>query len=92
MELEMTIYGYARVSTDGQSLAAQFTELKGAKCEKIFQEKISGARSDRKQLTKLMALTREGRRIGRHSPRSPSAVNARPSQFAGDNRREGGRL
>src|ERR1700692_1585620 len=56
MESEMAVYGYARVSTDGQSLAAQLAELKSAKCEKIFQEKISGARTDRKQLAKLMAL------------------------------------
>ena len=55
----MAVYGYARVSTDGQSLAAQLAELKAAKCEKIFQEKISGARSDRKQLAKLMALLRK---------------------------------
>ena len=52
----MAVYGYARVSTDGQSLSAQLTELKAAKCEKIFQEKISGARSDRKQLTRLMGF------------------------------------
>ena len=50
----MTIYGYARVSTDGQSLAAQLAELKAADCERIFQEKVSGARSDRKQLARLM--------------------------------------
>src|SRR5260370_11282472 len=56
IEGDMTVYGYARVSTDGQSLSAQLAELKAAKCEKIFQEKISGARSDRKQLTRLMAV------------------------------------
>jgi DNA invertase Pin-like site-specific DNA recombinase len=52
----MAVYGYARVSTDGQSLAAQIADLKAVKCEKIFQEKISGARSDRKQLAKLMSI------------------------------------
>lgn len=56
MEGDVAVYGYARVSTDGQSLAAQQAELKSANCEKIFQEKVSGARSDRKQLARLMAL------------------------------------
>jgi DNA invertase Pin-like site-specific DNA recombinase len=56
----MTVYGYARVSTDGQSLTAQLTELKAANCAKIFQEKISGARSDRKQLTRLMTVLAKG--------------------------------
>src|SRR5476651_2494106 len=60
MEGYMTVYGYARVSTGGQSLSAQLAELKAAKCEKIFQEKISGARSDRKQLTRLMGLLTKG--------------------------------
>jgi DNA invertase Pin-like site-specific DNA recombinase len=56
----MAVYGYARVSTDGQSLPAQLAELKTANCEKIFQEKISGARPDRKQLTRLMAALTKG--------------------------------
>src|SRR3981189_2390354 len=60
MESVMAVYGYARVSTDGQSLAAQIAELKSAKCEKVFQEKISGARSDRKQLGRLMAGLAKG--------------------------------
>src|SRR6202158_1099355 len=60
MERVMAIYGYARVSTDGQSLTAQITELKAAKCEKIFQEKISGARADRKQLARLIAIVSKG--------------------------------
>jgi DNA invertase Pin-like site-specific DNA recombinase len=45
------IYGYARVSTDGQSLDAQQAALKAGGAEKVFAEKISGARSDRKALT-----------------------------------------
>jgi DNA invertase Pin-like site-specific DNA recombinase len=56
----MAVYGYARVSTDGQSLTAQLAELKAAKCERIFQEKISGARSDRKQLARVTALLSKG--------------------------------
>jgi hypothetical protein len=52
----MAIYGYARVSTDGQSLVAQIGELKSAKSEKVFQEKISGARSDRKQLGQAIPI------------------------------------
>src|SRR5260370_3773568 len=60
MESDNAVYGYAGVSTDGQSLSAQLAELKAAKCAKIFQEKISGARSDRKQLTRLMAVLAKG--------------------------------
>jgi DNA invertase Pin-like site-specific DNA recombinase len=56
----MAIYGYARVSTDGQSLSAQLTELQIAGCEKIFKEKISGARSDRRQLARLIAVLTKG--------------------------------
>jgi DNA invertase Pin-like site-specific DNA recombinase len=56
----MGVYGYARVSTEGQSLSAQLVELKAAKCTNIFQEKISGARSDRKQLARVMAVLVKG--------------------------------
>jgi hypothetical protein len=59
-EGDMAVYGYARVSTDGQSLSAQLAGLKAAQCENIFQEKISGARSDRKQLARLTAVLAKG--------------------------------
>ena len=52
----MTIFGYARVSTDGQSLSAQIAQLKAAECDKIFREKISGARADRNQLKRLLKI------------------------------------
>ena len=39
----MTIYGYARVSTDGQTLAAQEAALAQAGAAKTFAEKVSGA-------------------------------------------------
>jgi DNA invertase Pin-like site-specific DNA recombinase len=39
MENKM-IVGYARVSTDGQSLEAQHASLKAAGAEKVFAEKI----------------------------------------------------
>jgi DNA invertase Pin-like site-specific DNA recombinase len=51
----MAYFGYARVSTEGQSLTAQVAELKTANCARIFREKVSGARTDRKQLAKLVA-------------------------------------
>ena len=56
----MTLFGYGRVSTDGQSLTAQVAELKAAGCTAIFQEKVSGAKSDRKQLARLIERLGKG--------------------------------
>jgi DNA invertase Pin-like site-specific DNA recombinase len=51
----MTVYGYARVSTDGQSLTSQDVELHAAGCAKVYAEKISGARSsNRPELAKVL--------------------------------------
>ena len=41
------IYGYARVSADGQSVTAQVTQLTKAECAKVFRETASGAKTDR---------------------------------------------
>src|ERR1700736_3059366 len=48
------IYGYARVSTDGQSVDAQVKQLREAGAEKVFRETASGARSDRAQLRRAL--------------------------------------
>jgi DNA invertase Pin-like site-specific DNA recombinase len=56
----MTVYGYARVSTDGQTLAAQDAALHAAGCARVYSEKISGARSDRPQLARLLKAIGEG--------------------------------
>src|SRR5262245_54601517 len=48
------IVGYARVSTDGQSLEVQQAALKAAGATKTYSEKISGAVSDRKALGKAL--------------------------------------
>src|ERR1019366_4855587 len=47
-------YGYARVSTDGQSVAAQLAELTAAGCAKVFRETASGAQTNRAQLRKVL--------------------------------------
>jgi DNA invertase Pin-like site-specific DNA recombinase len=60
MEHGMTTIGYARVSTDGQSLQSQTQALQGVSCARIFAEKISGAYSDRPQLAKALAALSEG--------------------------------
>ena len=54
MGLTMTIYGYARVSTNGQVLAGQEAELMAAGCGKIYRERVSGAKTDRAELGKLL--------------------------------------
>ena len=46
--------GYARVSTYGQSLDAQLEQLRAEGCSKVYREKVSGARADRRELTKLL--------------------------------------
>jgi DNA invertase Pin-like site-specific DNA recombinase len=60
LEHGMTTIGYARVSTDGQTLQAQTEALHQAGCARIFAEKISGAYGDRPQLAKAIAALGEG--------------------------------
>ena len=48
------IVGYARVSTDGQSVKAQIDALTVAGAVKVFREVASGAKTDRAQLRRLL--------------------------------------
>lgn len=56
----MTTIGYARVSTDGQTLDAQQAALRLAGAEKVYSEKISGAVTDRPALAKALAALGNG--------------------------------
>jgi DNA invertase Pin-like site-specific DNA recombinase len=50
----MTTYGYARVSTNGQDLGSQEAELLASGAAKVFKEKVSGAKTDRTELAKVI--------------------------------------
>ena len=52
--------GYARVSTKNQDLSLQLDALEKIGCQKIYQEKITGATRERPQLKKLLEQLREG--------------------------------
>jgi DNA invertase Pin-like site-specific DNA recombinase len=56
----MTIFAYARVSTDGQSVDAQVKALRAAGAEKVFKETASGAKTDRAQLGRALAALGKG--------------------------------
>ena len=54
------IIGYARVSTEQQSLNRQIDRLQEAHCERIFSDKMSGTKKDRPELSMMMNTIREG--------------------------------
>lgn len=60
---DTNLVGYARVSTFGQTLDAQVEQLTAAGCSRIFKEKVSGARADRRELNRLLATLREGDQV-----------------------------
>ncbi|OYZ89755.1 MAG: resolvase, partial [Xanthobacter sp. 17-67-6] len=53
-------YGYARVSTDGQSLESQIEHLRTAGCQVIFSETASGAKTERRELRKCIGKLKPG--------------------------------
>lgn len=52
--------GYARVSTQDQNLDRQLDNLRAAGCERIFNEKMTGTKSDRPELKTMLLTLRAG--------------------------------
>jgi hypothetical protein len=77
------IYGYARVSTDGQSVTAQVAKLKAAGCEKAFREVASGAKTNRNQASPGAGATGSWRHAHGHPVGSVGPFNPRPPQHLG---------
>jgi DNA invertase Pin-like site-specific DNA recombinase len=56
----MSLIGYARVSSADQSLSLQLDALAQTGCERVFQEKASGALDARPELERTLDHLREG--------------------------------
>ena len=54
------LIGYARVSTDDQNLNLQKDALLEAGCERIFEDHLSGAKSERPGLPEALEYARTG--------------------------------
>ncbi len=54
------IYGFLRVSTDGQSVDTRVRQLTKAGCKKVFRETASGATTDRTRLRKALSALDPG--------------------------------
>ncbi|HEX5933765.1 MAG TPA: recombinase family protein, partial [Pseudorhizobium sp.] len=56
----MSLIGYTRVSTADQNPALQMDALTRAGCDRIFEDKASGAKTERPGLTEALSYAREG--------------------------------
>jgi DNA invertase Pin-like site-specific DNA recombinase len=54
------LIGYARVSTQDQNPQLQLDALKATGCDKVYEEKASGAKRDRPQLAEALKFMRSG--------------------------------
>jgi DNA invertase Pin-like site-specific DNA recombinase len=78
------LIGYARVSTQDQSLNLQIDALEKVGCSRIFTDVISGAKAERNGLDKALSHLREGDtlvvwkldRLGRSLPHLIQTVNS----------------
>src|SRR5918998_6762537 len=100
--------GYARVSTDDQTLNLQLDALNAAGCAQIFTDRVSGAKAERPGLTNALGHLRDGDtlvvwrldRLGRSLPHLIETVTALAERGVGfqslteaiDTTHTGGRL
>jgi len=59
---EKRLFGYARVSTYGQTFDSQLEQLRKAGCSSrnIYREKVTGARPDRRELDRMLGKLAPG--------------------------------
>jgi Resolvase, N terminal domain len=89
----MTVYGYARVSTDGQTLAAQDAALMAAGAAKVHAEKGSAESTDgRKALAQALKALQVGGCSPSDPPGSAGKVDARPAERARSDHQGRGRF
>ena len=65
--------GYARVSTQDQDLRLQYEALHLAQCDKIYEDKASGAKASREGLRLVLDVLRENDTPGRVETRPVGA-------------------
>jgi len=87
-------HGYARVSTEGQSVDAQARQLAAAGCEKVFWEVASGAQTGRVQLRRLLnsLATDDVVTVTRHDRLAHQQQEARALREQGETAAEFARL
>src|SRR5215204_2540846 len=100
--------GYARVSTEEQTLSLQLDALKAASCDQVFTDRVSGAKAERPGLANALGHLRSGDtlvvwrldRLGRSLPHLIATVTALADRGVGfqsltesiDTTNTGGRL
>lgn len=57
------IFGYARVSTEDQSLNMQLDAFKNYGVDEVFEEKITGTKKERPQLDRMLDKLRKGDKV-----------------------------
>lgn len=72
------LVGYAPISTDDQGLTLQRTALKGAGCERIHEEKVSGSKRRGSELARMLDDLRRGMCWNRSNLLAALSVKALP--------------